>query len=124
MEASAKSNMVATPASASASAVPATFSLPSDATMRNAARLSITEDKPILLDYWTDSLQKKVFVGIRSVKRELSEEMVTEKMLVKSAEEYTSPIVKNYRVGEDYIVVTENSIYITSSKIEQRRIAS
>ena len=45
-----------------------------------------------------------------------------EKMLVKSNEEFTSLIKNVYKVGEDYIVVTENSIYIVSGKIQKRRI--
>jgi hypothetical protein len=45
-----------------------------------------------------------------------------EKMLVKSAEEFTSLIKKVYTVGDDYIVMTENSIYIVSGKIQRRRI--
>jgi hypothetical protein len=43
-------------------------------------------------------------------------------MLVKSPEEFTSLIQKVYKVGEDYIVMTENSIYIASGKIQKRRI--
>ena len=39
--------------------------LPSDKTMQNAAKLSIVEDRPIMLDYWTESLDKSVMIGIR-----------------------------------------------------------
>ena len=28
------------------------------------AKLSITEDKPIMLDYWVDSLNKDVVIGL------------------------------------------------------------
>jgi hypothetical protein len=45
-----------------------------------------------------------------------------EKMLVKSNDEFTSLIQKVYKVAEDYIVVTENSIYLVSGKIQKRRI--
>ena len=34
------------------------YRLPCDATLQNAAKLSIVEDKPVLFDYWTDSLDK------------------------------------------------------------------
>jgi hypothetical protein len=88
--------------------------LPSDVTFQNAGRLAIGEDKPILLDYWMDSLDGKALIGVREN---------NEKMLVKSAEEYTSPIAKLYRSGSEYIVMTENSIYIVSSAIASRRIA-
>jgi hypothetical protein len=88
--------------------------LPTDVTFQNAAKLSITEDKPIMLDYWADSLDGKALIGVREN---------NEKMLVKSAEEYTSPIAKLYRSGSEYIVMTENSIYLVSSTIPSRRIA-
>jgi hypothetical protein len=88
--------------------------LPSEVTFQNAGRLAIGEDKPILLDYWMDSLDGKALIGVREN---------NEKMLVKSAEEYTSPIAKLYRSGSEYIVMTENSIYIVSSTITSRRIA-
>jgi hypothetical protein len=79
------------------------------------AKIAITEDKPIMLDYWLDSLEKKVLIGVKENK---------EKLLVKNAEEYTSPIVKIYKMDETYIICTENSIYLTSVKIETRRISS
>ena len=88
--------------------------LPSDQTFQNASKLAITEDKPIMLDYWVDSLDGKALIGVRES---------GEKMLVKSAEEYTSPIAKLYRSGTEYIVMTENSIYLVSSTIPSRRIA-
>ena len=79
------------------------------------AKIAVTEDKPIMLDYWLDSLEKKVLIGVKENK---------EKLLVKNAEEYTSPIVKIYKMDETYIICTENSIYLTSVKIETRRISS
>jgi hypothetical protein len=45
-----------------------------------------------------------------------------EKLLVKSEDEYTSPIVKIYKADDEYIIITENSIYIVSAKIPTRRI--
>ena len=79
------------------------------------AKIAVTEDKPIMLDYWLDSLEKKVLIGVKENK---------EKLLVKNAEEYTSPIVKIYKMDETYIICTENSIYLTSTNIETRRISS
>ena len=32
------------------------FVLPTDVTLQHAARISVTEDKPIMMDYWTGSL--------------------------------------------------------------------
>ena len=89
--------------------------LPPSSIWNHIAKISITEDKPIMLDYWTDSLQKKVLIGVKENK---------EKLLVKNEEEYTSPIVKIYKIDEVYIICTENSIYLTSTRIETRRISS
>ena len=91
-----------------------TYRLPSDLTFQHAAKLAIVEDKPIMLDYWTDSVDKKALIGVRES---------GEKLLVKSAEEYTSPISKFYKSGTEYIVITENSIYVVSSDIPTRKIS-
>jgi len=92
-----------------------TYRLPCDATLQNATKLSIVEDKPVLFDYWTDSLEKKALIGVR--------EGSGEKLLVKSAEEYTSPIAKFYKSLTEYIVITENSIYVVASDIPTRKIS-
>lgn len=90
------------------------YRLPADITLQHASKLSIVEDKPIMLDYWTDSLDKKALIGVRET---------GEKLLVKSAEEYTSPVSKFYKSGTDYIIITENSIYIVASDIPTRKIS-
>ena len=46
-----------------------------------------------------------------------------EKLLVKSEDEYTSPISKIYKVESEYIIVTENSIYVVSAEISTKRIS-
>lgn len=89
--------------------------LPPSSIWNQIAKISITEDKPIMLDYWLDSLEKKVLIGVKENK---------EKLLVKNEEEYTSPISKIYKMDNVYIICTENSIYLTSTKIETRRISS
>ena len=89
--------------------------LPPSSIWNHIAKISLTEDKPIMLDYWSDSLEKKVLIGVKENK---------EKLLVKNEEEYTSPIVKIYKMDEVYIICTENSIYLTSTRIETRRISS
>jgi hypothetical protein len=89
------------------------YRLPSDLTMKHAAKLAIVEDKPIILDYWTASLDKKALIGAREN---------GDKLLVKSEEEYTSNISKFYKSGTEYIVITENSIYIVSNDIPTRKI--
>ena len=90
------------------------YRLPSNTTLQHCSKLSIVEDKPIMLDYWTDSCDKNVLVGVRES---------GEKLLVKSEDEYTSPISKIYKVEGEYIIVTENSIYLVSSNIDTKRIS-
>ena len=90
------------------------YRLPTEATLKHAAKISIMEDKPILLDYWTSSLDKKSLIGVKET---------GEKLLVKSEEEYTSNIAKFYKSGTDYIVITENSIYVVSADIPTRKIS-
>ena len=90
------------------------YRLPSDATLKHAAKLSMVDDKPIMLDYWTVSLDKKALVGVKDT---------GEKLLVKSEDEYTSCIIKFYKSVTEYIIITENSIYIVSSDIPTRKIS-
>lgn len=90
------------------------YRLPEATTLQHAAKLCIVEDKPILLDYWTNSLKKTVLIGVKDNK---------EKLLVKSEEEYTSPIAKIFKVGKEYIIMTENSIYIVDVEIPTKRIS-
>lgn len=97
------------------------YRLPENATLIHAAKLAIVEDKPILLDYWTDSLDKKVLIGVKESKEKGEK---PEQLLVKSAEEYTSPISKIYGSGKEYIIITENSIYIVDKGIPTKRIST
>ena len=113
---------MSTPAPPSNALVPtntsqtATDPVPSAATLLSAAKLAIQRDMPIQLDYFVDSAEGKAFLG---------EDATTgEKMLVKSSEEYTSHIQKIYKAGEDFIILTENSIYLVSSKVQKRKIAA
>ena len=90
------------------------YSLPHNTTLKHVTKLAIVEDKPILFDYWTSSLDKEVIIGVRENE---------EKLLVKSEDEYTSPISKIYKVESEYIIVTENSIYVVSAEISTKRIS-
>ena len=89
------------------------YRLPSNLCMNHAIKLAIVEDKPIMLDYWTASLDKSVVIGVGENK---------EKLLVKSEDEYTSTIAKIFKVETEYIIMTENSIYIVSNDIPTKRI--
>jgi hypothetical protein len=90
------------------------YRLPSDVTLKHAAKIGMVEDKPIMLDYWTSSLDKKALIGVKEN---------GEKLLVKTEDEYTSSIAKFYKSGTEYIIITENSIYLVSSDIPTRKIS-
>ena len=92
-----------------------TYRLPPNELWQHLSKLSIVEDKPIMLDYWTDSIDKQVLIGVKKSEGD-------EKLLVKNAEEYTSPISKIYKVSDCYIICTENSIYVVSSDIPTKHI--
>ena len=100
-------------AAAAATGAGASYRLPSNLCMNHAIKLAIVEDKPIMLDYWTASLDKSVVIGVGENK---------EKLLVKSEDEYTSTISKIFKVETEYIIMTENSIYIVSNDIPTKRI--
>ena len=87
--------------------------IPTYACFQHATKVAILEDKPIILDYWMSSLDKTCLIGVRSN---------NEKLLVKSEDEYTSPIAKIFKVETEYIIVTANSIYVVSADISTRRI--
>lgn len=114
---SAPSTNATTPATTPATApAPAAPILPSPQTLVQAAKLAIQLDRAIQLDYYVDTATNKAFLG--------EDDEAKEKMLVKSGDEFTSLIQKIYKVGDDFIILTENSIYIVSGKIQKRRIKS
>lgn len=91
------------------------YRMPGVTTMNHVVKLAIVEDKPIMMDYWKDSLEKKALIGVNEN---------GEKLLVKSDEEYTSTVAKMFKVGEEYIIMTENSIYLVDNSIQARRITT
>lgn len=91
------------------------YRLPDMNSIQHALKLSITEDKPIMMDYWTNSLDKTVLIGVKEN---------SEKLLVRNNDEYTSPISKIYKISNEYIIMTENSIYIVDINIPTKRISS
>jgi hypothetical protein len=102
------------PATPSVQANPSTEAVPSAATLVSAAKLAIQKDMPIQLDYFVDSADGKAFLG--------EDATSGDKMLVKNSEEFTSHIQKIYKAGDDFIIMTENSIYLVSGKIQKRKI--
>ena len=88
--------------------------VPSAQALTHSARIGIQQDKPIMLDYYVDTSNGSAYMG--------EDTETKEKMLIKSKEEFTSLIQKIYKVQEDFIILTENSIYIVSGKVQKRRI--
>jgi len=88
--------------------------LPSAQVLLQAAKLAQQLDRPILLDYYSDSHSGKAAVA--------EDQETKDKLLMKSKDEYTSLIQKLYKVGDDYLILTENSIYIISGKVQKRKI--
>ena len=88
--------------------------LPSAQVLVQAAKLAQQLDRPILLDYFADSYSGKATVA--------EDQDTKDKLLMKSSDEYTSLIQKLYKVGEEYLILTENSIYVVSGKIQKRKI--
>lgn len=110
---------MATPASTTTQASATTTAsaveiLPATQTLLQAAKLAIEQDRAILLDYYRQTAQGTAFLG--------EDPDTKEKVLVKSKEEFTSLIKKMYKVGDDFIVLSENSLYIVSSKIQKRKV--
>ena len=112
-QASSTASSTASASSASASAS-ASLSAPTPQTLVQAAKLAIEQDRAIMLDYYVDTAQGKAFLG--------EDGATKERVLVKSKEEFTSLIKKLYKVGEDFIVLTENSLYVVSGKIQKRTV--
>ena len=88
--------------------------LPSATTLLQASKLAIEQDRAIMLDYFRQTAKGTAFIG--------EDPETKERILVKSKEEFTSIVKKCYKVDEDYIVLTENSLYIISGKVQKRRV--
>jgi hypothetical protein len=107
---SAASSSSAAASSSSASSSP----LPATQTLLQAAKLAIEQDRAILLDYYQQTANGTAFLG--------EDPDTKERILVKSKEEFTSLIKKLYKSGDDFIIITENSIYLVSGKIQKRKV--
>ena len=103
--------------SPSASALSAPSDLPNEKVLLHAAKIAMEQDKPILLDYYKETrVGGSAFLG--------EDKETKEKILVKNPEEYTSPVTKMFKAKDDYIVVTENSVYVVSGSLKKKEISS
>lgn len=87
---------------------------PPAATLIQAAKIAIENDRAIMLDYYLPTMAGTACMGEDSETKE--------RMLVKSKEEFTSLIKKIFKVGDDFLIMTENSLYIVSGKIQKRKV--
>ena len=83
------------------------LALPDVKTLTQAAKLSIKVSKPICFYFYVDSLKKKISICSDG----------EDKIIFKNQEEHTSPILNTYKCGDEYLVITENTIYVVSSNI-------
>lgn len=87
---------------------------PSPQTLVQAAKIALEKDCPVMLDYYRQTAGGTAFLG--------EDPESKERVLVKSKDEFTSLIKKLYKVGDDFIILTENSLYIVSGKIQKRKV--
>jgi hypothetical protein len=115
---SAPASNTQTATSTTGGAAPATTAstepLPSPATLLQAAKFAIEQDRAIMLDYYRQTANGTAFLG--------EDPSTQERILVKSKEEFTSLVKKLYKAGDDFIILTENSLYIVSGKIQKRKV--
>jgi hypothetical protein len=91
------------------------MALPSASVLLRASQVAIEQDKPIYLDYFRDSVEKKCCIGVQPDNT---------KFLVKSDTEYTSTIQSVFKCETCYIVMTENSLYVVSTEIPIKKIVA
>jgi hypothetical protein len=112
MSAPASTTQTTTTNTSATSAV--TELLPSAQTLLQAAKIAIEQDRAVMLDYYRQTAGGTAFLG--------EDPDTKERILVKSKDEFTSLIKKLYKVGDDFIILTENSLYIASGKIQKRKV--
>jgi hypothetical protein len=92
-------------------------------TLAASADISFNLGNSISFDYWTASKNKECFIGVKPTGAGAGE---TEKFLVKSEEEFTSPIDKicqSETGSPEYIVCTANTVYIVHSSITSKHVS-
>lgn len=86
--------------------------LASEDTLNKAFKLSLKFTKPIDTYFYLDSCRGNVCI------LNDSDEMV----IFKNEDEHTSPILKIFKSGEQFIVMTENTIYLLSANTPMRNL--
>jgi len=107
-------NSTANAASSAVGGATTNVALPASNTLLQAAKIAMEQDRAIMLDYFRETLNGTAFLG--------EDPQTNERILVKSKDEFTSLIKKLYKTGDDFIILTENSLYIVSGKIQKRKV--
>ena len=82
-----------------------TLVLPTEKTLLQATKLALKTKKPVCFYFYIDSVKGKITIVSDGEDR----------IIFKSEDEHTSPILNTYKSDNCYIVVTENTIYILSA---------
>lgn len=91
--------------------------IPNAKVLEHAAKIAMEQDKPLMFDYYLETKAGgPAFLG--------EDKETKERILVKNAEEFTSPVKKMFKAKDDYIIVTENSVYIVSGAVKKKEISS
>jgi hypothetical protein len=98
--------------------------VPNEKVLAHAAKIAMEQDKPLMFDYYMDTRAGgTAFLG--------EDKDTKERILVKNPEEYTSPVKNMFKKFHekdkplfDYIIVTENSVYIVSGSMKKNYISS
>lgn len=88
------------------------ISIPSTNTLSQAAKLSIKISKPVCFYFYIDSCNDSIKICTNE----------TDKIIFKNLDEHTSSISNIYKVDNEYLIVTENTIYIISSNTKVAKI--
>jgi hypothetical protein len=105
------------PTTVSSTALVSAVEIPNEKVLAHAAKIAMEQDKPLLFDYYMDTKAGgTAFLG--------EDKDTKERILVKNREEYTSPVKKMFKAKDDYIIVTENSVYIVSGAIIKKEISN
>ena len=98
--------------SATSTAVASNLTLPGNKTLNGAFRLSVVHGKPVCAYFYLDSIKGKVVIRQDG----------DEKIIYKDEDEYSSPLEHLYKSENEYIAITNNTIYIISSRTEVRKV--
>jgi len=108
---------MSTPTPATVPAPAPVVEIPNAKVLEHAAKIAMEQDKPLMFDYYLETKAGgPAFLG--------EDKETKERILVKNAEEFTSPVKKMFKAKDDYIIVTENSVYIVSGAVKKKEISS